>query len=97
MARKKAIIYDNPSDIFDDESGELHAAHELWCRIAELFFYMRENHHRVYVGYIQHKITGNWAAFVPDPGEASIEWVGPDEIDRPQSTMSTPCARWCGH
>lgn len=30
-------------ELFDPESGELHQAHELWCRTAELYFYLKEH------------------------------------------------------
>lgn len=36
MARKKG-------EEFDSESGELHDAHELWCRIATLYFKLRDD------------------------------------------------------
>ena len=41
MKRKKG-------ELFDTESGELHAAHELWCKIAELYFWLIENEHRTW-------------------------------------------------
>ncbi len=51
IARKKG-------ELFDSESGELHLGHEIWDKIAELYFWLKENGHRTWEKAVRSKSTG---------------------------------------
>lgn len=55
-------------EIFDRETGEYHLAHEIWDKIAELYFYLKERPHAEYEATIRSRGSdlyyhpaGDWA------------------------------------
>lgn len=54
-------------DLFDRETGELHAAHEIWCKIAELYFWMQDRD--VYSQVTQFVIDKETAGYYDQNGD----------------------------
>lgn len=68
-------------EVFDTETGEFHLAHEIWDKVAELYFYLKEREDTEYVLTIRHDCwyingDGNWTLnrywFDEEPGRQQI-------------------------
>lgn len=74
MERKKGAITGDIKHLFDAESGELHIAHEIWDKVAELFFWLKENGHRRFQKAVSSEINGARLYYHPVEDDFGSHW-----------------------